>query len=120
MDEGMEILIACGKKIEPLREELDRLNTKHLVRKATKLGIDIPKDCWHYVNDPMFPGFAPLDWYLQENGQRTVARLIRKERRENIEWWVKVLGPILSLVVGILGLLVAGLTVWFAWSKKAM
>jgi multisubunit Na+/H+ antiporter MnhB subunit len=68
----------------------------------------------------MFPGFAPLDWYLQENGQRTVGKLIRKERRENVEWWVKVLSPILSLIVGILGLLVAGMTVWFAWSKKAM
>jgi multisubunit Na+/H+ antiporter MnhB subunit len=46
--------------------------------------------------------------------------MIRKERRENVEWWVKVLGPILSLIVGVLGLLVAGMAVWFASSKKAM
>src|SRR5689334_13915047 len=75
MDEGMDILIASGKKIEPLREELDRLNTKRLAAIATKLGIDIPRDCWHNVSDPNFPGFPALDWYLQETGQRTVTRL---------------------------------------------
>lgn len=116
--EGMEIIIATGKEIAPLTEELDRLITKRLVKKTIKQGIEIPKDCWHYAKDPLFPGFAPLDWYLQESGQRTVAQLIKKDHRDNIEWWVKVLTPILSLIVGILGLFVTGLTVWLAWPRK--
>src|SRR5690242_18287898 len=118
MKEGLEILIASDKRIDPLREQLDRLTSRYLVSKATKLGIDIPKECWHYVSNPDFPGFAPLDWYLQESGQRTVAKLIKKERRENLEWWIKVITPILSLIVGILGLLVTGFTIWLAWSSK--
>jgi hypothetical protein len=110
--DGMAILIESGKRTDPLREELDRLITKALVKKAYKLRIDIPEDCWHEVKDPEFPGFVALDRFLQERGQQTVAKLIKKEQRENVEWWVKVLVPILSLIIGILGLVVAGLTVW--------
>jgi hypothetical protein len=102
VEEGMEILVSSGKKIEPLKEEIDRLTTKDLVKKATKLGIEIPRERWHYVENPEFPSFAPLDWYLQGDGQRTVTSFCTKERRGNIEWWVKVLVPILSLIVGIL------------------
>src|SRR5690348_17271908 len=91
--EGMNAIIKADEKSKPLRESLNRLNSKQLVKKAQQRGIDIPGECWHYVKDPMFPGLAPLDWYLEEGGQRTVANLIKKESRANIEWWVKVVSP---------------------------
>jgi len=114
MTEGMDVLIKASKDLEPLQEELDRLTTKQLIRRAAQANIEIPKESWHYVKDPDFPGFMPLDWYLKEPGQRTVQKLLKKERRDNIEWWIKVLGPILSLLVAILGLIVAALTIWIS------
>src|SRR5438034_405762 len=67
--EGMNAIIKADEKSKPLRESLNRLNSKRLVTKAQQRVIDIPGECWHYVKDPMFPGFPPLDWYLEEGGQ---------------------------------------------------
>ena len=99
------------KKIDFVTTELDCLVSASLVNKAERLNIGIPNDCWEDESDEMFPGFPPLGRHLHQIGQRTVRKLIRKERRESIEWWVKVIGPIFTLIVSILGLVVAVITV---------
>jgi hypothetical protein len=42
---------------------------------------------------------------LNENGRDKVRKLIKEERRKNIEWLIKVIGPILTITVSIWGLL---------------
>ena len=107
----MPIRIEFQKKIDAARTQLDWLVSNSLIDKALRFSIEIPDDCWKNEIDPNFPGFKPLSRYLHSSGQRTVRKLIRRERRENIEWWVKVVGPILTLIVSILGLVVAAITV---------
>jgi hypothetical protein len=109
--ESLPTRIEFQKRINAAGTQLDRLVSKSLIEKAQRMSIEIPDDCWHNEVDPDFPGFMPLSRYLHSNGQRTVRKLIRKEQRENIEWWVRVVGPILTLIVSILGLVVAAITV---------
>lgn len=49
---------------------------------------------------------AVLRW-LSEKGRQGVSNLIRDERRKNWEWRIKVITPILTILIGILGLIVA-------------
>jgi len=44
---------------------------------------------------------------LNQKGRDKVRKLIRDERRKNIEWLIKTIGPILTITVSILGLIVA-------------
>ncbi len=108
---SLPVRIDFQKKINAVGAQLDRLVSGSLIEKAQRFSIEIPDDCWQNEIDPNFPGFAPLSRYLHSRGQRTIRKLIRRERRENIEWWVKVVGPILALIVSILGLAVAAITV---------
>jgi hypothetical protein len=49
---------------------------------------------------------AATMFYLTDKGQAAARRLIREDRRKNIEWWVKVIGSIAALVTGLLGALI--------------
>jgi hypothetical protein len=90
---------------------LDDLETARLVRKARRLGIEIPQNEKWWREDQAFEGKMISDgvyegrFYLTEWGKAGVSRLIWEEKKKNVEWWVKVITPILALIVAILALL---------------
>src|SRR5215204_6095525 len=91
-----------GFEIGVRQRQLAELETGRLVRKARRLGIQIPQQESWWWEDETFEGTMSLDgayegkYYLTEFGKVGVSKLIREERRKSIEWWVKIITPILS------------------------
>jgi hypothetical protein len=102
-----------GYNIIYLQERLADLETEQLMRKARQLGVEVQqKESWWW-EDESFEGQMLPDgtwegkYYLTEIGKAGVSRLIREERKKSIEGWVKIITPILSAVIALLGLIVA-------------
>ena len=89
--------------------------TAELKREATQLGIDIPKTPdWWWENEEDYGNMSVQDIellredniYLTELGKASVSKLIRDEKRKNIEWWLRVVGALIVLITGLLGALI--------------
>jgi hypothetical protein len=96
--------------------QLELYESDLLRRKALQLGIDIPAnpDWWKDDNDDgVMPPESVTTW-LTYKGRVGVDKLIREEKRKNIEWLVKTLTPIIGALISLLGLIVALVTI----SKK--
>ena len=102
-------------KLYSLKQRLDAIETERLTKKALQLGIELlPNRTWwwddlDYVSSP-----DEATFYLTDIGKAGVSKIIREERRKNIEWWVKTITPILGALISLLGLVVALISV----SKK--
>lgn len=93
--------------------ELDELETSRLVRKARRRGIKFPSESSWWYEDNDYEGREVH--YLTDIGKAGVSRLIREDRRASFEWWVsKVIVPLLTALISVLGLIVALVSV----SKK--
>lgn len=84
---------------------------ERLIATAKKLGVDIPsheeKPAWYDSNSTPGMNFGPATRYwLSDNGLAGISKLIREERRKNIEWWIKTVGSIVGLLTGLLGALI--------------
>lgn len=102
-------------KLYPLKQRLDAIETERLTKKARQLGIEIPSTrtwWWDDLDYVSSPGEATF--YLTDIGKAGVSKLIREEKRKNIEWWVKTITPILGALISLLGIVVALISV----SKK--
>jgi hypothetical protein len=103
-------------KRDSYKLQIELYESDFLRRKALQLGIDIPKNpgWWNDDNDDgLMPPEAVTSW-LSYKGRIGVGKLIREEKRKNIEWWVKTITPILGALISLLGLIVALVTI----SKK--
>ncbi len=101
-----------GYEIGSLQRQLADLETDRLVRKARRLGIEIPqKESWWWEDETfegeVINGVHEGKFYLTEFGKAGVYKLIKEERRKSIEWWVKITTPMLSALIALLGLIVA-------------
>jgi hypothetical protein len=88
---------------------LEQFESRHVIFKAERLGVDVPNNeerpTWwtrSYDDDPKL-----VYYWLSERGRVGVLRLVREERRKTWEWRIRVLTPVLTILLGILGLLVA-------------
>lgn len=97
------------------QRNLEIFESSLIIRKARSRGIEIPahrdKPFW-WADDAEegMPGYAITFW-LNELGRTSVNKLIRKEWKENVEWWVKIVTPLLGVLISLLGLTVALVTV---------
>lgn len=81
---------------------LEMLETKRLLRKVSKLGIEHKYDqTWWAENE-----ITEQSW-LNNRGHAKLRKLIRDERFSVAEKWVKILVPVLTALISLLGLLVA-------------
>ena len=109
-----------GKQRRKLRQTLSqqRLNleffeSNRVIRKARRRAIDLPsrRDKPHWWNDDQdeegsVPEYAVSRW-LSETGRTGVLKLIKQERRSDIEWWAKLLGGLIGSLTALLGVVVA-------------
>jgi hypothetical protein len=85
---------------------LELLETERLLKKVRKLGIDYKYDqTWWAENE-----ITEQSW-LNNRGHAKLRKLIRDERFNIAGQWVKILVPVLTALMGLLGLLVALVTV---------
>ena len=110
-DEQLKLL----RILDSYKYQLAMFESKKLTETALHLGIEIPKHngWWDSDYEEGMPSEAVTSW-LNYKGRLAAAKLIREEKRKNIEWWVKIITPLLASLISILGLIVALITV----SKK--
>ena len=89
-------------------EQLDWFESPHLIRTATRLGIELPldRDGWWYsrtFDDPF--DIARFENVLTATGRRGARKLIKEERFRLLKAWAELLVPILALVTAILALI---------------
>jgi hypothetical protein len=86
------------------RPRLDYLKTQKLLRKASKLGIEVKPEWgnWFIKQENVYTEQTYL--VLSDIGEAKVRNLIRKQKREDMEWWLKIIGALTGLVGTIIGL----------------
>lgn len=96
------------------------IESEVLTNQARSLGIEIPnrKDWWFDDYDEQIEAGVPSELlddvgsqWLSSTGRLMVSSMIRKERRQSVEWWVKIITPLLAAIISLLGLVVALVTV---------
>jgi hypothetical protein len=102
------------------KHRLEVFQSDVLLNKAQRLGIEVPRthDWWYDDYDEQNYQGVPahilddlINRWLSPKGRIMVAKLIRDERRKNIEWWVKIAAPLIGALISLLGLIVALVTV---------
>jgi hypothetical protein len=113
-DNKEAILAECRFFMDPLFDKASRLESAQLLRKAHKLGIEVPdtNSWWEYE-------FFDEDRrsrriHLSEFGKIKVAKLIREERVKNAEQLIKLVAPIIAALTGLVGAIIGLLA--FIWS----
>ena len=84
-----------------LRRKLTWLQEKPIRRTAERLGIDIDRE-WLEPFD-----HSEAITRLSSSGEAKLRRLIRQQHRESVEWWVKLVTPIITVLTGLIAALVA-------------
>lgn len=99
--------------LRKLYRNLNIFESEALIQQAEKLAVDIPskleKPSWWEEDekgDEELLKVVQTEW-LSPVGRTGASKLIKKERRNNLEWWVKIIAPILASIIGLLGLIVA-------------
>jgi len=91
---------------------LEQHKSRTILWKAEKLALDVPsyqeRPTW-WRDDSENGEEAVIRW-LSEKGRQGVSNLIHDERRKTWEWRIRVITPILTILVSILGLIVALIT----------
>lgn len=97
----------------------EQFESNLLVQEAVRRGITISKDAdwwssdrsdYEHCQDQQFVDDMTTYW-LSRTGRAMVTRLIKDDRKKNIEWWVKLVVPLIAALISLLGLIVALITV---------
>jgi hypothetical protein len=87
-------------------DKISWIETKRVRKRAEKFGVPIPplsdKECWE-------EGFTPNTVRLKPEARIRISEQVRKERRARIEdrmLWVDYLGPLVSPLTGLLGVVI--------------
>src|SRR5258706_4929104 len=90
-----------------LETEIQKVESKLLRMEAYYLGIEYPtkeeKPDW-WISDE-------TESWLSEKGLIRLNNLVKAERRKNIEWWVKIVTPLIGSLISLLGLIIALITI---------
>lgn len=99
-------------KVSGRQLRLAVIDTDRLLMKVRQLGIELPskKDSWWW-DDLDYAGPDDYRSYLTDIGKAGVSKLIRDERRKNIEWWVKIIVTVITALTGLVGSLIGVLSV---------
>lgn len=112
-DHEDQVSLARGRR--RLELALATFESDLVMRKARRYAIDVPnqrdRPTWWATNYDEGMPFEAISEWLTPAGRVGVSKLIREERRRNIEWWVKIITPILGALISLMGLLVALVTV---------
>ena len=104
-----QALLVATYELQAAHWSLDQHKSRIILWKAEKLALDVPdheeKPSWW--RDDSEDNEEPVIRWLSEKSRQGVANLVRDERRKTWEWRIKVLTPILTILVSVLGLIVA-------------
>jgi hypothetical protein len=113
-------LINLRAPLKGVQKQLGEFESKLLIDEARRRGISIPKEPdWWSTDRGDYEGHGWQEQFvvdmstcwLSETGRAMVTRLIKDDRKKNIEWWVKMVAPLLAALISLMGLVVALVTV---------
>lgn len=91
-----------------------RIVSDSLIKEADELHLPRPQygegDKWEADKPMMAVGYALTREAMVE--LRTAIRNERRARRETVEWWVKIIGGLITIVTGLVGALIGLISVW--------
>jgi hypothetical protein len=94
--------------VSPYQPKLNYIKSNKLLEKARDIGIEIPADKPGWFNEHYDCYSERAYKVLSYQGQIRLRKMIRKQRRENIEWWfTKIILPTLGSIIALLSLIVA-------------
>jgi len=94
-------------KISDRQQRLAVIDTDRILLKVRQLGIELPtgKESWWW-DDMDYVGPDDYRSYLTDIGKSAVSKLIKEERRKNLEWWVKIVVTLITALTGLVGALI--------------
>ena len=99
------------------RQNLEIFESQIIIAKARRRAIDLPgrRDKPHWWSDDNdsdapLPDYA-ITWWLNEYGRTGTAKLVKDEWKKDVEWWIKIVTPLLGVLISLLGLVVALVTI---------
>ena len=115
---GLDRRIEATRYLKLRERDSDTFESNVIISKAQRLAIEVPTadtkpSWWDNDSDDNMPSDATSQW-LSEIGRTGVSKMIKEERRRDIEWWVKILTPLLATLITLLSLVIALISV----SKK--
>ena|ERR1051326_3967317 len=106
-----EQAIKVARYLWRLKTGMANVESDFVLEKAERYAIEIPteqeKPSWWERSDE----YGESIRWLSPIGRTAVLKLVQEEKRRIIEWRVKVLAPILSALISLLGLVIALITV---------
>lgn len=104
-----QALLVATFELQGCHWALDQHKSRAILWKAEKLALDVPnyqeKPTWW--RDDSENGEEAVNRWLSEKGRQGVSNLIRDKRRKTWEWRIRVITPILTILVSMLGLIIA-------------
>jgi hypothetical protein len=92
-----------------------RIVSDSLIREADKLHLPRPqygeKDKWEEDSKPPMTAGEALTREAMVD-LRAVIRKEKREKRETVEWWVKIIGGLITIITGLVGALIGLVSVW--------
>ena len=100
------ILIEYDQCLKPLEKRLAYLESNSLLRKASRLGIDVPPsgDWWEYEFADGDSGSKTT--HLSDKGRVRVEKLIRDEKFKNAERYLKLAAVVITALTGLVGVII--------------
>lgn len=95
--------VEFSTKSENYRMRIAQIKSAQLVRKAVRLGLDLPHEDRYTVGYIKKPTATVQCAYLNPHELRKFRRQIRIEQRLTWEFWLKVIVPILTVITGLIG-----------------
>lgn len=104
-------VVAAAREVERLEAEIEKIRTGRLILKAIRLGIDLPPTDWLYTRYVYQPNQTTQVSTLTKLGESKLRRNILIEQRMRMEFWMKLIPPIITAVTGLLGALIGLLAI---------
>lgn len=116
-ERDLKVVQELQSKLSSLNHRSNRFEGDLLLKEARRRGIDVPRrsDWWDNDAEQYHNSSIPsevlddlIEWWLTETGRFSVFRLIKLDKRANLEWWLKVLAALTGLggtAIGIISVL---------------
>jgi hypothetical protein len=92
--------------------EKEAAETDKLLLELQRRGIELPNDpsLWFDDLEEQSGTLEEIELltrsYLTPKGKAVANALIRKDKRQNVEWWIKIIATLATLITGLLGALI--------------
>ncbi len=109
-DAGM--IVVLKQRLGDLQRAQEGAVTDELLEKALSYGIEAPRDKKHWWWDDIDHAGEDFRNYLTDTGKAGMKKLIQKEWRKSVQWWITIVVSILTALTGLAGAFIGIIALW--------